>query len=140
MRSSRHQGRPISQEQKAHDFRQNRYESLTLGLFMDRKVLYDRINYRVDLMIEQGLLKEVTDLVGKGYSMDLKSMQSIGYRHMAMFIRQEVSFDEAVRLLKRDTRRYAKRQFTWFKKEPGIIWVAPSEIEKAKDLVKEFLT
>ena len=66
-------------------------------------------------------------------------MRSIGYRHMDMFLKQEVDFDEAVRLLKRDTRRYAKRQFTWFNREKNIIWLEPSQTDKAFELVKNFL-
>ncbi len=132
-------GRAISTEQETHGFSNPKYDSLTLGLTMDRDMLYDRINQRVDIMMNQGLLKEVAGLVEKGYSLELKSMQSIGYRHMGMFLNQTVDLDEAVRLLKRDTRRYAKRQFTWFRKEPGIIWLNPSEIQKAETLVKQFL-
>ncbi len=133
-------GQPISGKQKAHDFKESKYQSLTIGLCMDRKKLYERINQRVDIMINQGLLNEVNFLVDKGYSLDLKPMQSIGYRHMGMFLKQEVEFTEAVRLLKRDTRRYAKRQFTWFKKEPDLIWLEPSQIEAAINLINEFLT
>lgn len=133
-------GQPISAKQKAHDFKESKYQSLTIGLCMDRKKLYERINQRVDIMINQGLLNEVNFLVDKGYSLDLKPMQSIGYRHMGMFLKQEVDFTEAVRLLKRDTRRYAKRQFTWFNREPDLIWLEPSQIETAINLIKEFLT
>lgn len=133
-------GTPISLMQKEHNFASPRYQSLTMGLFMDRKPLYERINLRVDAMIRKGLLTEVTDLVRKGYSFDLKSMQSIGYRHMGAVLKKEHDFDQAVFLLKRDTRRYAKRQFTWFKKEPGIIWLKPAQLSWAKTLVKEFLT
>lgn len=107
---------------------------------MDRERLYERINLRVDIMLNQGLLKEVEDLVARGYSLDLKAMQSIGYRHMGMFMTGEVDFEEAVRLLKRDTRRYAKRQFTWFRKEPGLVWMDPADREAAFGKVKEFLT
>ncbi|HCY86219.1 MAG TPA: tRNA (adenosine(37)-N6)-dimethylallyltransferase MiaA, partial [Desulfobacteraceae bacterium] len=126
--------------QQNHDFGDERYRSLTLGLEMDRDRLYDRINRRVDIMLDQGLLNEVNTLVEKGYSLNLKSMQSIGYRHMGMFMQGEVDWEEAVRLLKRDTRRYAKRQFTWFRKEPGLIWVSPKDIDHAARLVKDFLT
>ncbi len=133
-------GVPISSRQQNHDFGDERYRSLTLGLEMDRDRLYDRINRRVDIMLDQGLLNEVNTLVEKGYSLNLKSMQSIGYRHMGMFMQGEVDWEEAVRLLKRDTRRYAKRQFTWFRKEPGLIWVSPKDIDHAARLVKDFLT
>ena len=133
-------GVPISQCREKHDFKQDRYQSLTFGLHMDREKLYDRINRRVDIMMEQGLLDEVKNLVARGYSLELKSMQSIGYRHMGMYLKGEVSLDEAVRLLKRDTRRYAKRQFTWFNKEKNLIWINAKDTQKAVDMVKDFLT
>ncbi|WP_020585864.1 tRNA (adenosine(37)-N6)-dimethylallyltransferase MiaA [Desulfobacter curvatus] len=132
-------GVPISQRRQTHDFKSDRYQSLTFGLHMDRKLLYDRINQRVDIMMSQGLLDEVKNLVTQGYSLELKSMQSIGYRHMGMYIKGEVTLEEAVRLLKRDTRRYAKRQFTWFKKEKDLIWIDAKEVEKAIETAKDFL-
>ena len=133
-------GIPISQCRQTHDFKSDRYQSLTFGLHMDRKLLYDRINRRVDMMMAQGLLDEVKNLVNQGYSLELKSMQSIGYRHMGMYIKGDVSLEEAVRLLKRDTRRYAKRQFTWFNKEKNLIWINAKETEKAIETAKDFLT
>jgi len=132
-------GQPISNKQRAHDFKESKYQSLTIGLRMDRKHLYARINQRVDIMIRQGLLNEVNSLIERGYSLDLKPMQSIGYRHMGMFLKREVDFDEAVRLLKRDTRRYAKRQFTWFNREKDLIWLEPSQTENAIKLIEKFL-
>jgi tRNA dimethylallyltransferase len=130
----------ISDWQKNHGFNENRYDYLKLGLYMEREKLYERINKRVDMMLSQGLLKEVITLIENGYSLDLKSMQSIGYKQMGMFIKNEIDWDEAVRLLKRDTRRYAKRQFTWFNKDKQINWVKPSEIDQAKRLIEVFLT
>jgi len=133
-------GQRISDWQKNHNFDDVRYNSIKLGLYMDREKLYDRINKRVDIMLDQGLLKEVTWLVEKGYSFDLKAMQSIGYKHMAIFINNEVDWTEAIRLLKRDTRRYAKRQFTWFNKDKDVNWLMPSQFRQAENLIKEFLT
>lgn len=133
-------GRPLSEFHEDHGFSQERYKALKIGLFMDRKELYDRINLRVDMMLDQGLLNEVTQLAEKGYSLDLKSMQSIGYRHMGMFIRNEVSWEETVRLMKRDTRRYAKRQFTWFNKDQDIQWMTLDDQDRILKMVKEFLT
>jgi tRNA dimethylallyltransferase len=133
-------GVPISQKQTQHEFTRPRYRSLTLGLYMDRRDLYDRINQRVDMMMAQGLFFEVQDLVNRGYALNLKSMQAIGYRHMGWVINGDLVLEKAVSLLKRDTRRYAKRQFTWFRKEPGIVWITPSEKDRAAALVKEFLT
>ena len=130
----------MSDHHEGHHFDHLRYEALKIGLYMDREELYDRINQRVDDMLDKGLLNEVLSLVERGYSLDLKSMQSIGYKHMAMFIRKEADLAEAVRLLKRDTRRYAKRQFTWFRKDKDITWLNPLETEASKMLIKEFLT
>lgn len=126
--------------QKEHQFGQKRYETLKIGLHMDREILYKRINQRVDAMIQQGLYEEVLHLIGKGYSPDLKSMQSIGYKHMALYINGAIDWEEAVRLLKRDSRRYAKRQFTWFNKDMDIHWLGHDQFDMAKDLIKEFLT
>ncbi len=130
----------ISSSQNAHGFREAKFNSLTLGLSMDRDLLYERINQRVDMMMDQGFLREVEKLLDAGYGLHLKSMRSIGYRHMGLYLAGKLSFDEAMRLFKRDTRRYAKRQFTWFRKEPGIIWTTPQRIEAAADLVASFLT
>lgn len=133
-------GHRISDRQNTHNFAELKYDSIKIGLCMDREALYDRINQRVDMMLDQGLLNEVTTLVENGYSFDLKPMQSIGYKHMAMFIKNEVDWEEAVRLLKRDTRRYAKRQFTWFNKEKDLIWINADDTEKAIETAKDFLT
>lgn len=133
-------GAPISEKQARHAFARPRYRSLTIGLYMDRHDLYDRIDQRVDKMMDQGLYSEVMHLVEKGYDLNLKSMQSIGYRHMGWVINRKLDMDRAVHLLKRDTRRYAKRQFTWFRKEPGIVWLTPTQTDRAVALVKEFLT
>ena len=91
-------------------------------------------------MIGQGLLDEVRALNDRGFDFSLKPMQSIGYKHMGLYLSGKVSFEEAVTLLKRDTRRYAKRQFTWFRKDPEIIWFDPSDFESAAARIKEFLT
>jgi len=133
-------GKRISDHQESHGFYSRRYAGLKIGLYMEREELYDRINQRVEAMLDKGLLNEVVSLVERGYSLDLKPMQSIGYKHMAMFIRKEADLAEAVHLLKRDTRRYAKRQFTWFRKDKDIVWLNPSEMDASKRLIKEFLT
>jgi tRNA dimethylallyltransferase len=133
-------GQKISDRHKRHRFDEVRYHSMKIGLHMDRETLYDHINKRVDIMLHQGLLNEVVTLLEKGYSFDLKPLQSIGYKHMAMFINHEVDWKEAVRLFKRDTRRYAKRQFTWFHKDKKIHWLMPSQVDLAEQMIKEFLT
>ncbi len=128
-----------SEQLKKHAFKEDRYSCLKIGLYMSREKLYDRINKRVDLMMEQGFLNEVKELLKQGYSKELKSMQSIGYQHVCDFFSNVTDYEETIRLLKRDTRRFAKRQFTWFKKEKNIIWLKPDEIEKASQLVNTFL-
>ena len=133
-------GEKISARQKAHNFNQPRYHALKIGLYLDREKLYERINRRVDIMLEQGLLSEVEQLIKDGYSLDLKSMQSIGYQQMGLFLKGEADWAEAVRLLKRDTRRYAKRQMTWFRKETDILWCRPDAYNEVKMKIKEFLT
>ncbi|MFH2093972.1 MAG: tRNA (adenosine(37)-N6)-dimethylallyltransferase MiaA [Pseudomonadota bacterium] len=133
-------GSKISDQHKQHNFKEHRYQNLKIGLYIDREKLYDRINQRVDLMLEQGLLEEVKNLVKKGYSLDLKSMQSIGYKQMGLFIQNKIDWPQAVNLLKRDTRRYAKRQMTWFRKQTDIHSFKPSQFDQAKQEIKDFLT
>ncbi len=133
-------GKPISEHHNKHNFTNRRYRVLKIGLSMERELLYDRINKRVDLMLEEGLLKEVKALIKMGYPPSIKPMKSLGYRHMAEFIQGENDWDEAVRTLKRDTRRYAKRQMTWFRSDTEIEWFEPENISKITRRVKNFLS
>ncbi|MBF0204539.1 MAG: tRNA (adenosine(37)-N6)-dimethylallyltransferase MiaA, partial [Desulfamplus sp.] len=134
-------GSPISAFQNDHGFSSQRYIPLKIGLYMERAELYQRIDKRVDIMMEQGFVKEVEWLIRRGYGCELKSMQSIGYRHICNFLNKEtaVSWDETIRLLKRDTRRYAKRQLTWFRQDKEIVWLDPHATNQAEELVKKFL-
>lgn len=93
-----------------------KYDPILIILNRDREELYDRINRRVDIMVGQGLLKEVIKLLEMGYTKDMVSMKAIGYKEMISFLEGEYTFDEAVEIIKRDSRRYAKRQITWFKR------------------------
>ncbi|WP_035571783.1 tRNA (adenosine(37)-N6)-dimethylallyltransferase MiaA [Halonatronum saccharophilum] len=102
--------------------RKPRYKALKIGLKRDRESLYRRINKRVDLMIEEGLLEEVRELYNKGYHRDLISMQGLGYKEILAYFEGEYDLKEAIRLIKRDTRHFAKRQFTWFKRDKSIKW------------------
>ena len=131
-------GKTISKHHGKHRFADKRFTVLKIGLQMEREALYDRINQRVDVMIEKGLVDEVSGLLERGYSQDLKSMKSIGYRHMVDFIKGRVSIDETIRTLKRDTRRYAKRQMTWFNADPEIVWTKPDQVEDIMLRVKDF--
>ncbi|MGB9629243.1 MAG: tRNA (adenosine(37)-N6)-dimethylallyltransferase MiaA [Thermodesulfobacteriota bacterium] len=115
-------GVPISFFREQHRFGDRPYRTLKIGLEMQRDQLYDRINHRVDRMIEQGFLGEVEGLLEMGYGPELKPMQSLGYKQMVQFILKKMEWDEAVRQMKRDTRRYSKRQWTWFKADPEVRW------------------
>ena len=132
-------GQSISKHHKNHGFLEQPFESLKIGLNLDRAVLYERINTRVDAMIAAGFLDEVKALLKKGYSADLKSMQAIGYHHMVDYIERQSTWEECVRTLKRDHRRYAKRQMTWFGADSEIIWKAPEQIGEIALLAEKFM-
>ena len=131
-------GRSISDLHDAHRFSKARYETLEIGLTLPREQLYARIDRRVDQMIAAGLLEEVRGLLALGFDPGLKPMQSLGYRHMVGFLQERTSWEETVRTLKRDHRRYAKRQFTWFKAVAGMNWLAPDQVETAAEMVERF--
>lgn len=132
-------GRPLSDLQRRHGFAEKRFATFKIGLEIDRPTLYARINQRVATMVAEGLLAEVQSLLKRGYTADLKSMQAIGYRHMVDFLAGKTRWDETVELMKRDTRRYAKRQITWFKSDPEIIWTAPGDVEHLRPDIERFL-
>lgn len=133
-------GKSISEYHEEHRFTDEPFKVLTIGLDMNREILYDRINSRVDAMIDAGLVDEVKGLLGKGYSESLKPMQSIGYRHAVDYIKGRLTWDEALSTLKRDTRRYAKRQMTWFKADSRIAWIKPEQLKDSIRLIKKFLS
>lgn len=132
-------GKPISEFHDSHSFSEEPYRILNIGLSMDRERLYQRIDMRVGLMIDQGLEQEVQGLLDKGYSPDLKSMGSLGYRHMVQYLNGTTDFDETLRLLKRDTRRYAKRQMTWFRADTSIEWFEPRQLDRIIERSRAFL-
>ncbi len=105
------------------------FEYLKIGLTAERNLIYDRINKRVDLMMEAGLLEEVKGLLPQK---NLNALQTVGYRELFQFLNNEISLEEAVKEIKKNSRRYAKRQLTWFRKEEGIQWfdypVNPQEV------------
>jgi tRNA dimethylallyltransferase len=102
---------------------QSPYQLCMLGLTMDRDLLYERINHRIDLMIHQGLVDEVRGLLDKGYLSDFPSMQGIGYKEMISYLEGDKSFEEAVEWLKKNSRNFAKRQLTWFRAMKDIHWI-----------------
>jgi tRNA dimethylallyltransferase len=115
-------GAPISFYREQHRFGERPYLTLKLGMEMNRDMLYRRIDERVDQMLEKGLLQEVERLMEMGYGPELKPMQSLGYKQMVQFLLKEIGWDEAIRQMKRNTRHYAKRQWTWFKADPEVFW------------------
>jgi len=134
-------GTPLSALREHHRFLDTPYESLQIGLHCVREQLYAQINERVDQMMEQGFLKEVKDLLKRGYHPGLKSMQVLGYRHLCAYLSGHLSLAEAIRIMKRDTRRYAKRQLTWFRSDPAIVWVDLTKhaTDEVMEKVKQFL-
>lgn len=90
-------------------------------------------------MIKGGLFEEVSRLYALGFNKDLRSLQSLGYRHAGMVLAGETDEHEAIRLMKRDTRRFAKRQVTWFRSEPDVLWFAPEDNTKIRLVVANFL-
>lgn len=111
---------------------------LFIGLTMDRSILYSRINQRVDIMIQDGLLEEVKGLLSKGLTPDnSQSMKGIGYKEIVDYLTGSVSLDDAIEKIKQHTRNYAKRQITWFKRNPDIHWFNPLEEENIIDKIIE---
>ena len=99
------------------------YEPEITGLMRDREVLYDRINKRVDIMMEKGLVEEVSELIKMGIDTEATSMQAIGYKEIIEYLDGKTSLSDAVDKIKRESRRYAKRQLTWFKRNEKIHWI-----------------
>jgi tRNA dimethylallyltransferase len=132
-------GKTISKYHQEHRFSDEPFVILKIGLNIDRASLYDRIDHRVDAMISAGFVDEVEKLLAMGFGAELKSLQSIGYRHMVDFIQGRLTWDETIRTLKRDTRRFAKRQLTWFGADKAIIWENPSQIKSIKKTIEAFL-
>ena len=135
-------GKPISYHQRRSPYSPSPC-TVMVGLRMKRRALYQLINRRVDAMIKEGLVGEVEGLLDKGYNEDLSSMQGLGYRQIIGYLKGKYSREEAVRLIKRDTRRFAKRQLSWFNKDPRIIWLDrekfPTPAETSEKIVQILL-
>jgi tRNA dimethylallyltransferase len=127
-------GEPFSEMQKKGE---PLFDVLQIGIDVEKQVLYDRIDWRVDEMMKLGLLKEIESLLKQKYSWDLPSMSGIGYKQFKGYFEKEYSLDRAIELLKRDTRRYARRQLTWFKRDKTIKWC--EDYKEAEKLVDKFL-
>lgn len=116
-------GSTISSHNEASQKKQSPYNCCYICLTRDREELYERIDQRVDIMLEAGLVKEVTDLLSSGCTSAHTAMQALGYKEIAEYLRGETSYEEAIEILKRDSRRYAKRQLTWFRRREDALWI-----------------
>ena len=132
-------GKTISEHHQNHGFENELFNAFKIGLRRARDKLYERIDQRVDLMIQAGLVEEVKKLLAMGYSPELKSMQSIGYRHVVGFLKGSLPWAECLRTLKRDTHRFAKRQFTWIGADPQIKWYEPDRLNEIVRLTEGFV-
>ena len=133
--------KPISQHQKESRTEPPEYRYLVFILDMDREKLYDRINKRVDKMLENGLVDEVKRLLEMGYKPGSTALQGLGYKEIIRYLNNELPFDEAIRILKRDTRHYAKRQLTWFRAIKEAVWLegGNDNLEKNTKKIQKYL-
>ena len=131
-------GFSINKFQKEHPFANARYTFIAIAFEWERNLLYERINQRTQKMLNAGWIEEVEKLL-KDYPKDLKPFQSIGYREIIHHLSGKLEFNQMVQIIQQRTRRYAKRQLTWFKKEPNIKWFSPSKIPEVIEKIKVFL-
>jgi len=137
----RRTGRPMSELWRSSSEERLDADTMVFGLSRDRASLYRRIEDRVDRMIEQGLVEEVRSLLRMGYTRDLDALRTIGYRETCAFLAGEMTLEDAVARIKRDTRRYAKRQLTWFRHDRRVRWVDVDDADvdrTAGRIVEEF--
>jgi tRNA dimethylallyltransferase len=130
-------GRTLT-EQLAGQTRESPYNLCLVGLTMDRDILYNRIEARIDQMMDEGLVDEVRGLMARGLTRSHISMQGLGYKEIAAYLEQETTLEEAVRLLKRDTRHFAKRQLSWFRHMKEINWIEIPEHAKLSRILHKF--
>lgn len=120
-------------EQNVYDIPYNVYYYV---LIMNREKLYERINKRVDIMMEKGLLEEVIALKNKGYTEDMQSMKGIGYKELLYHLKGEISLEKSIDMIKQFSRNYAKRQLTWFRKDPRVVWVDKDRFNNDDEVAK----
>ena len=134
---NRKTGQKISEHNERERQKESPYNFAYFVLTDDRKALYDRIDRRVDKMMEQGLLEEVRRLKDRGLPRDSVSMQGLGYKELFAYLEEEYPLEEAVRIIKRDTRHFAKRQLTWFRRERDVVWIDRQENEQDERKILE---
>ncbi len=132
-------GGKISEHNEAEREKSSPYDFAYFVLTDERSRLYERIDRRVDMMMEEGLLEEVLYLKERGVKRESTAMQGLGYKELYAYLDGKCTLEEAVRIIKRDTRHFAKRQLTWFKRERDVIWADKSVIGQSDDAVVEFM-
>lgn len=132
-------GYPISEHNEEQRQNESPFQSAYFVLNNERSVLYERIDQRVDLMMKEGLIDEVQKLYDEGYDLSLVSMQGLGYKEIIRYFEGEISLEEAVYTIKRDTRHFAKRQLTWFKRERDVIWVNKQEFAEDEENILQYM-
>ncbi|MBP3879489.1 MAG: tRNA (adenosine(37)-N6)-dimethylallyltransferase MiaA [Lachnospiraceae bacterium] len=135
----RETGNRISDHNEAEKQRETPYDLLFFVISEARETLYDRIDRRVDFMMEEGLLDEVAYLRAMGLTREMVSMQGLGYKEMLDVLDEKISYDEGVRILKRDTRHFAKRQLTWFRREKDALWIDRADFGGDSIKIAEYL-
>lgn len=132
-------GQKISEHNEKERQKTSPYNFAYFVLNDDRSRLYQRIDQRIDIMLDDGLVEEVKALKAKGYTRDMVSMQGLGYKEILDYLAGEISLEEAVYRIKRDTRHFAKRQITWFKRERDVIWLSKEEFHYQDDQLLQYI-
>jgi tRNA dimethylallyltransferase len=135
----RQTGVPLSEWHRRHQFQERPFQSIMIGLRMDRAALYRRIDARVLREIDDGLIEETRQLLDAGYDEHLGSMKALGYRQITGYLKGRYDYQEAVRRLQRDTRHFAKRQMTWFMSDSNVHWLDVEEQEPRQHVVRRVL-
>lgn len=135
----KHTRKPISYYQIESQKLKTQYEFAYICLHAKRETIYEKINMRVDRMIEEGLIDEVRNLMDLGYNKNMVSMQALGYKEIIAYIEGKYSKEEAIEILKRNTRRYAKRQLTWFRADPRIFWINTESYRDSNDIAENII-
>ena len=132
-------GSPISAHNEAERQKESPYELYYFVLNDDRAKLYERIDMRVDLMLKDGLIEEVKGLLDMGCTREMVSMQGLGYKEIIDYLNGDISLEEAIYIIKRDTRHFAKRQLTWFRRERDVRWLNKSDFSSEEEILAEML-
>lgn len=135
------EGRPFSDLERDHGFREPRYDLCMIGLNAPRDELYRRIDRRVVRMFEEGLVDEVRSILARGYAEDAKPFSSIGYREVLLYLNGSIDYEDMLKDIQKNTRHYAKRQFTWFTKEKDIKWFNyPKDLDRIFAMIEGFIS